>query len=41
MRGELPDWYPLANAPGAEIESWLKARRPSYEAMREALPWLD
>lgn len=41
MTGELPGWYPLANATDAEIDSWLAAANPSYDEMRKALPWLD
>ena len=37
----LPDWYPLANAPEAEIEEWLTAEMPPVDEMREALPWLS
>lgn len=41
MKGELPQWYPLANATDDEIGTWLAAAVPPYEEMREALPWYN
>ena len=38
---ELPDHYPLANAPGEEVLSWAYATEPPYRPIREAAPWLN
>jgi len=37
---ELPDHYPLANAPDEEVLSWASAPVPPFERIREAAPWL-
>jgi hypothetical protein len=37
---ELPDHYPLANAPDKEVLSWAYATEPPYGRIREAAPWL-
>lgn len=41
MMDTLPDWYPLANASDAQIDRWLSAKKPPYDEMRKARPWLD
>ena len=41
MTGDLPDWYPLANATDEQIDRWLAADQLPYAEMRDALPWLD
>jgi hypothetical protein len=37
---DLPDHYPLANAPREEVLSWARTDEPPYARIREAVPWL-
>ncbi len=41
MSGDLPDWYPLADATDKQIEPWLAVDTSPYQEMHDALPWLD